>query len=105
MSKDESCLILLAWPFVVVGAAIVNGLALAIMWGWFIVPALHVGSITIPEAIGLSMVVSYLTNHGSTSNKDDKSKSTSERFINASLVAICTPAVVLAMAFIVHLFV
>jgi hypothetical protein len=40
---------------------VLNGWAFSILWGWFIVTTFGVMPITIPAAIGLGFVVSYLT--------------------------------------------
>lgn len=52
--------------------AIINGWALSILWGWFFVPVLHLPSISIPQAIGISLVVSFLTHqYRKTEQKDN----------------------------------
>ena len=42
-------------------AAMLNGWALAKLWSWFIVTTFDLPALSIPAAIGLAMVVSYLT--------------------------------------------
>lgn len=42
-------------------SVVLNGWAFSILWGWFIVTTFGMMSITIPAAIGLGFVVSYLT--------------------------------------------
>lgn len=42
-------------------AAIVNGYVLSILWGWFFVPLLGLPALSIPGAIGIVLVVGYLT--------------------------------------------
>jgi hypothetical protein len=42
-------------------AAMLEGWALSMMWGWFIVPVFHAPSLRIPYAIGLALVVGMLT--------------------------------------------
>ena len=44
-------------------AAMINGWALAKLWSWFIVTTFGLPALSIPAAIGLAMVVSYLTQH------------------------------------------
>lgn len=42
-------------------SAIVNGLTVSILWRWFIVSKFDLPALTIPQAMGFSLVVSYLT--------------------------------------------
>lgn len=38
-----------------------SGFALSILWGWFFVPALGAPALSVPNAIGVALVVSYMT--------------------------------------------
>ena len=49
-----------------------SGYVLAILWGWFIVPVLSCAQLSIPQAIGLSATVRYLTWQHSTAKPDDR---------------------------------
>lgn len=49
----------MAVPVVLMGGYIINGWVLSVLWGWFIWP-LGVKAISIPEAIGISVVVQAL---------------------------------------------
>lgn len=40
---------------------LLNGFALKILWGWFIVPTFNVPGLSIPAALGFSVIVSLLT--------------------------------------------
>lgn len=54
-------------------ASIVNGYVLSVLWKWFIVPVFGVTPISIPVAIGIALVVSFLTHKTSyTRNEKDK---------------------------------
>ena len=44
-----------------IGAVILRGWALSTLWGWFAVPIFHLPALSIPQAIGVSIVVSLLT--------------------------------------------
>jgi hypothetical protein len=78
--------------FIVYSAA-VNGYVLSSLWGWFIVPVFAVEPITIVQAVGLSIVVSFVTFHGTP--KDYKPDWTQ---------ALLRPFVVLLMGWIVRTF-
>ena len=41
--------------------SIFNGYALSVLWGWFVVPVFGLPQISIVPAIGIAIVVSYLT--------------------------------------------
>lgn len=58
--------------FLMVYAAIVNGWALVKLWVWFVVPVFNVPALTIPTAIGISMVVEYLTHQHQENSDEDK---------------------------------
>jgi hypothetical protein len=42
---------------------IINGWVLAMMWGWFVVPTFNLSQISIPEAIGISLIIYFLIMH------------------------------------------
>lgn len=52
-----------------VGTILWRGYVLAILWGWFAVPAFGLPQLTIAQAIGVSIVVGMLTHQGF---KDDR---------------------------------
>ena len=58
----------LAWAY----TAMLSGWALSHLWLWFAVAAFHVPSLTIPQAVGLSMVVGFMTHHVDLSKKDPR---------------------------------
>jgi hypothetical protein len=62
----EALLVLLGGSVLVFGLiavfTILDGLLLAQLWTWFIIPIFHLPGITIGQAIGLSMVISFTTN-------------------------------------------
>ncbi len=47
-------------PMMLIGTIVLRGFVLKIVWGWFVVP-LGIAVITIPHALGLAAVVTYLT--------------------------------------------
>jgi putative Mn2+ efflux pump MntP len=53
-------------------AAMLNGWALAKLWSWFIVQTFNLPVLSIPAAIGLSMVVGYLTHQMSDKKNEDE---------------------------------
>lgn len=81
--------------------ALLRGLVLKIMWGWFIVP-LGVTPINIPMAIGIAMTVGMLTQRESDPN--DK-RSGTEKFVTAFFTGIFGAGFVLFFGWIVQLFI
>ena len=62
----------MAIPLLVVYGAIANGFVLVRLWEWFVIPTFEWASpLTLPYAIGLSLVIGYLTYHG-TSTKSQR---------------------------------
>ena len=52
--------------------SMINGWALAKLWSWFMVQTFDLPVLSIPEAIGLSLVVSYLTHQTSANKTEEK---------------------------------
>jgi hypothetical protein len=93
----------------IVGAAILRGLALAVMWSWFIAgpegPFKGVPQLSIVNAIGLSMVVSFLTNHANTSMQKQSSHETKgfgQFLVEGLATEIFYIGIIWIMALIVH---
>lgn len=80
-------------------ASVWSGFVLSILWGWFIVPAFHLPQISIPLAIGISLVVGMLTYQVSAQEPD---KTYRKRSVT---VAIVYPLLLLIFAAIVRAFI
>jgi len=99
-----SLIALISIPF----AYVVNGWALATLWGWFIVPTFDVPTLSIPVAIGLAIVVGYLTK--ATPNLDSVKESKSSReaavdILAAMFYSFLHPLVALGVGWIVLQFI
>lgn len=94
------------WIVAVVGtmvlSSILNGYALSVLWRWFIVETFGLPLLTIPTAIGVALVVSYLTVH--LSNEEDK-RSATEKLFSGIAWAITKPLFALAIGWVVVKFV
>ena len=96
-----SCLgILLFLPLVIVVGAISGGWALSTLWGWFIVPVFGLPSISIVQAIGISLLVGSFKGSSQSSRKD---KTTSES-LGEITVALLMPPFSVFLGWIVTLF-
>jgi len=77
-------------------SSVLNGWALSILWGWFFVPTLGMPQISVVQAIGIAMVVSYLTYQ----YIDDESNNLIRPFI----LAFARPFIAVIIGAIVHAF-
>jgi hypothetical protein len=73
-----------------------GGYVLMILWGWFIVPTLAFAPLGWPEAIGVSLVVNYMTHQYRHSPKTENAKITAYVFGK--------PLLFLAVGYVVKLF-
>lgn len=100
MTKSVKALIalaaLLGIPALIAALATWRGLILSIMWTWFLVP-LGVPTITIPLAIGFSLLVGFLT--------PSAAKEKNDSFGEAMAEGIVSPLVFLLLGWIVKLFI
>lgn len=80
---------------------ILKGYSLSILWGWFVVGTFQLPPLNIPTAIGISLIVSYLTVQPSI--KDDE-RDAKEIFIKGTIVSITYPILALFIGWIVTLF-
>ena len=92
---------LTAFVLIIVLSTLFNGYALTKLWSWFVVPAFGVAPLGLTQAIGVSLIVSYLTHQ---IHEEDKSRSTSETLIRSVAIAIMKPSLALLMGWIVTLF-
>jgi len=82
-------LAILGVPTVMVLASIFNGYALSVLWRWFVVPVFGLPELGIVSAIGISMVVHFLTYQDM---PEDKSKSFGEKLTMKCMIAFIHPA-------------
>ena len=78
-----------------------NGYVLTILWDWFVVPFFGIDSLSIPSAIGIAMIVRYLTHQREA--HDDKEK-VMDKLGEAFIYAIIMPLFVLFAGWVVALF-
>ena len=72
-------------------AVILNGWVLSKLWSWFIVAKFGLPVLSIPEAIGIAMVVAHLTWQGSiTKNDDEYWKILAKGMVNVTMKPLLT---------------
>lgn len=98
--KFTSCIgtIALVVLALVVGT-IMNGWALSMLWGWFIMPIFAAPSLSVVQAIGVAMVVSFLTS--GLQSETYKSKDFTDLIGQFAGKAIIYPIVVVAIGWLV----
>lgn len=82
--------------------AVWKGYVLTVLWGWFVVPTFGLPVLAIAPAIGLSLVVSFLTHQSDATKEQDGSSS--ERFAKSVAHALLMPAMVLGIGAVVRQF-
>jgi putative Mn2+ efflux pump MntP len=86
-------------------AAVMSGWVITYLWQWFVMPVFDIRSISIVEAIGISMIASFLTYQYQASRQKEKdNRTTEEHIIEMLQYGIFRPLGVLGGAYIVHLF-
>ena len=84
--------------------AICNGFVLKMLWGWFVVPTFPAApSLSIPAAIGISLVVGMLT-HDLPSLKSEEDQSVADELLLAIYYTIGMTVFYLAMGWVVYRF-
>ena len=95
-------LFLLPITFAILALSVVwRGYAFSVLWGWFIIPYFGVAALSIPVAIGLTMVVSFLT-YQFIHTVDERS--TSEKVTEGVVLGFLHPAFALLFGWIVTYF-
>lgn len=83
--------------------AMMGGWVLSIVWTWFVIPLFPMAPIlTIPQAIGFSLVTGMLA--GSSSQTDNKERTTGEEIVHLLAVAFGRPIMILVIAYIIKSF-
>ncbi len=84
-----------AMVVLVVPMALLNGWVVMLLWEWFIVPVTNLRVLVFGEALGVSLVISYMT----MSLPDMREKSTAETFKTLGWV-VGRPFLALAVAWV-----
>jgi len=102
--KFFSCLgIIITAVSLLIFSAVIGGFVLAKLWEWFVVPIFSMQLLTISQAIGLSLVVSYFKT--AKDDEDYKNKSFAEIAIESFGKVVVQAAVILTLGWIVYQFI
>jgi hypothetical protein len=80
---------------------ILNGFALTVLWGWFIVPVFGLPVLAIVPAIGLALVAGFLTHQVV---KTPTGESLSDTLVKCLTISLSKPILFLLIGWIVTLF-
>jgi len=80
------------------------GYVLSVLWSWFVVPSLHVPTISVAVAIGFALVVRFLAPSSSSSDSEKDNKTFAERVGSVLGYSLLYPAVALGFGAVVHMF-
>lgn len=79
-----------------------NGWALSVLWTWFVSPIFNIAPLSIPQAIGFSIVAAVLTHQ---SKPKDDQKETDELIAEVLAYAIFAPILTVSIGWIVLQFI
>lgn len=87
-------------PLLIIVSYLINGFVLSKMWLWFIVTTFDAPMLNIPQAIGVAMIVGFLTQHPAPKNKDGEKEWS--QIITSVLSALIAPFITLLIAWTVY---
>ena len=88
--------------FIVIISTIIKGFVLVKLWGWFIIPVFNAPVLSVPYAIGLSLLVNYITPTEESKEEDEELAS---KFLKLGAKAVIAPLIVLLFGWVVVQFV
>lgn len=87
-----------------VGLALLRGLVLQALWLWFVSEPFAVAELTLPTAIGLSLLVSFLTYQWDARDSDYAAKPFSETVVEGATAGLLMCGLAYLVGAIVHSF-
>jgi hypothetical protein len=104
MKKEPSiigCVFAIVWlPLLLVANNIYHGFVLTKLWLWFIVPVFNLPVLSLPAAIGLSLIVSFLAKESN--SKKGEAESLREFILQMTVRAMLIPTFALIIGWIVR---
>lgn len=95
-------LAILGFVVLLIFSSIFNGYALSVLWGWFVVPTFHLPTLSLVQAIGLAMILTYLTYQHVDAKKGDESFG--EMMAKAFPLTLIRPSFALLFGYVLHKF-
>lgn len=94
---------IIGFGLLMVVSSIFGGYALSVLWGWFVVPTFGAPTLGIVPAIGIAIVVGYLT-HQMNECKKEEDDDLGAKITKLVVITLGKPAFALFFGWIVHLF-
>lgn len=89
---------------IMAGTTILRGIVLQALWGWFVAETFNIVELTLAQAIGLSLVVSFLTYQYDARNADENDRGAVESLVLALMVSLMLNGFAYISGAIVHSF-
>lgn len=100
--KLATCFGYTVYAFILIAVGtLLNGWALSTIWNWFIPPVFGITTLTMWQAVGVSMVFSLFNGTKTQSSNSNGSKTSREVFIESAVTVVLTPVLSVFMAWIV----
>jgi hypothetical protein len=87
-----------------VGLTLIRGLVLQALWGWFIVTTFALPDLTLVQALGLSLVVSFLTMQLENDDPKNDTRSAGEKAAAGVFIGLFFYGIVFVMGAVIHAF-
>lgn len=81
---------------------LINGIVLSQLWHWFIAQTFQIKDLTTVQAIGISLVVGYLTHQDGQSKSDDKDRDWISILVTGVVKVVGGPLLVLFIGWIIQ---
>ena len=80
---------------------VIDGWTLSVLWGWFMVPLFHLHYLTVWQAMGLGLVVTFATWQKMPEVEAPKKK-WSEKVATLVVEILVRPAIILGVGWVIH---
>ena len=77
-------------------ASLLNGVALKLLWGWFMIPTFSLPAISLVQAMGIGIMIGFLTQQHIPRDQDAKKE--------VFLFEVVSPVIAIVVGWVVHLF-
>lgn len=89
------------FALLVVFEMLLSGWTISVLWAWFVVTTFKTAALTIPQSIGLALIVSYLTKQYQNNKTEDNA---ADAFAKAFFLILFKAVFALSIGWVVTLF-